>query len=36
MDKNIREADIRIDELNIDKIDFFLLLSHYKGKYGQL
>ncbi len=33
-DRNIQEAAINIDEINTDKIDLLLLLTHFKAKYG--
>jgi hypothetical protein len=35
-DRNIAESSILITELKADKLDILLLLTHYKGKYGQL
>jgi hypothetical protein len=34
-EQNIQEAIANLSSLNIDKIDFLLLMTHYKGKYGQ-
>jgi len=31
---NIHETFIHISNLNIDKIEFLLLMTHFKGKYG--
>lgn len=33
-DKNIQEAIANLSDINIDKIDFLLLITHFKGKYG--
>jgi len=33
-DKNTQEAIQSLSEINIDKIDFLLLMTHFKGKYG--
>ena len=33
-DKNIQEAIADLSQINIDKIDFLLLMTHFKGKYG--
>jgi hypothetical protein len=35
-DKNIQEIDASLSSMNTDRIDFLLLLTHYKGKYGQI
>lgn len=32
--KNIQEAVADLSQINIDKIDFLLLTTHFKGKYG--
>jgi hypothetical protein len=33
-DKNIQETVADLSQINIDKIDFLLLMTHFKGKYG--
>jgi len=33
-ENNIQEAIANLSEINIDKIDFLLLMTHFKGKYG--
>jgi cbb3-type cytochrome oxidase subunit 3 len=33
-DNNIQEATQSLSEINIDKIDFLLLMTHFKAKYG--
>lgn len=33
-DKNIQETVADLSQINIDKIDFFLLMTHFKGKHG--
>lgn len=34
-EQNIQETIANLASMNTDKIDFLLLLTHYKGKYGQ-
>jgi hypothetical protein len=33
-DRNIHETIVRLNTMDTDKIDFLLLLIHYKGKFG--
>ena len=34
-EKNVQEEKIDLSTSNLDKIDFLLLMAHFKGKYGQ-
>lgn len=34
-ENNIQDAVVNLSEINIDKIDFLLLITHFKGKHGQ-
>jgi hypothetical protein len=34
-DRNIQETIANLPAINSDKIDFLILLTHFKGKYGQ-
>jgi len=35
-EKNIAEIIVQLSQLKIGKIDFLLLMTHFKGKYGQI
>jgi hypothetical protein len=35
-EKNIREAAVDLSAIDIGKIDFLMLMTHFKGKYGQV
>ena len=33
-DGSVQQAKVSLLSLNIDRIDFLLLMAHFKGKYG--
>jgi hypothetical protein len=35
-EKSINEAMVSFSQIKVDKIDFLLLMTHFKGKYGQI